>query len=337
MSWKIWRSNELSPLRIVGIYLAVSWLWILSSDSFLHMMVGDRDLEATLQTGKSVLFVDVTALLFYFLSVRMVARLDQEIAERKRAEGELRKLTQAQLVQSAKLATLGEMAMAHELNQSLDVIKMAAASWIERIEDGAIDAEFAHGKFARIRAQIARATAIIDHMRIFGRADGGTPKPFDPVDAVTGALDLIGEQLRLRGIAVETHFPNQRRKVLGHAIQLEQVLLNLIGNARDAIEANSPSPEAPRKITLICEDTGPGNQIKLTVRDTGGGIPEDVLPVIFDPFFTTKEAGKGTGLGLSVSYGIVGDMGGYIEAANTEDGAEITISLPVMDKHKRES
>ena len=169
MSWKIWRSNELSPLRIVGIYLAVSWLWFLSSDSFLHMMVGDRDLEATLQTGKSVLFVDVTALLFYFLSVRMVARLDQGIAERKRAEGELRKLTQAQLVQSAKLATLGEMAMAHELNQSLDVIKMAAASWIERIEDGAIDAEFAHGKFARIRAQIARATAIIDHMRIFGR------------------------------------------------------------------------------------------------------------------------------------------------------------------------
>ena len=79
------------------------------------------------------------------------------------------------------------------------------------------------------------------------------------------------------------------------------------------------------------QDTGPQNQIKLIVRDTGGGIPADVLPRVFEPFFTTKTTGKVTGLGLSISYGIITEMGGVIEVANADDGAEVTVSLPLAD------
>ncbi len=250
----------------------------------------------------------------------------QDISERKKQ--------QAQLIQASKLATLGEMAtgVAHELNQPLNVIRMAADSTLERVEDGEFDADYLLGKLERISAQTERAAAIIDHMRIFGRKSDEKPRPIDPREAIENALGLMGEQLRLREIEVETALPEHCRNVAGHAVQLEQVLLNLIGNARDAIETNCRAPGAPRKISFAVEDTGSENTVKLTVKDSGGGIPEDIIPRIFEPFYTTKATGKGTGLGLSISYGIISDMSGVIEAANTEDGARITIILPTLEE-----
>ncbi len=250
----------------------------------------------------------------------------RDVTERKRMAMEL--------IQTAKLATLGEMStgLAHELNQPLNVIRMAADSSLERIEEGAVDAKFLHGKFQRISAQIERAAKIIDHMRIFGRQADERPDNLDPREVVKGALGLIGEQLRLLGIEVETRFPERCPKVSGHAVQLEQVVLNLIGNARDAIEANRQGDGDPRKISLIVEEAGSENTVKLIVEDSGGGIPANLLDRIFEPFFTTKEVGKGTGLGLSISYGIVNDMGGTLKAANLDDGASIAITLPVVDE-----
>ena len=255
-----------------------------------------------------------------FCGYRGVGR---DISERKRR--------QVQLIQTSKMATLGEMAtgVAHELNQPLNVIRMAADNTIERIEEGDFDAGYLLGKLTRISAQTERAATIIDHMRIFGRTSDEKPGPIDPREVILNALGLMGEQLRLWEIEVETVLPEHCRNVSGHAVQLEQVLLNLIGNARDAIEANSTSPGSPRKIGLMVEQTGPEDTVKLIVEDSGGGIPDKIIKRVFEPFFTTKEAGKGTGLGLSISYGIVSDMGGVIEAANAGDGARITITLPV--------
>ncbi|MCH9013658.1 MAG: PAS domain S-box protein [Proteobacteria bacterium] len=255
-----------------------------------------------------------------------VVGIGQDITELKRAE--------AQVIQAAKMATLGEMAtgVAHELNQPLNVIRMAAESSAERIEDGEIDGEWLRGKLERISAQTARAAAIIDHMRIFGRKADETPVEFHPRDAVEGALGLIGEQLRLLDIEVETVFSEPCQKVVGHAVQLEQVVLNLLANARDAMGAKGRDRGEPRKISLIVEALDSNNTLRLIVRDTGGGIPEDCLSHIFEPFFTTKEVGKGTGLGLSVSYGIITDMGGTLEAVNTQDGAQFTIKLPVVER-----
>ena len=109
----------------------------------------------------------------------------------------------------------------------------------------------------------------------------------------------------------------------GNAIQLEQVFINLIGNARDAIAESSGSGE----IALSLEVSN--DRVLIRVRDNGGGIPQHVLPRIFEPFFTTKPVGKGTGLGGSISYGIIRDMQGEIWAENVTGGAQITISLPL--------
>jgi C4-dicarboxylate-specific signal transduction histidine kinase len=111
--------------------------------------------------------------------------------------------------------------------------------------------------------------------------------------------------------------------VIGHTIQMEQVVLNLLTNAKDAMAERGG--EAKITLRIFADDNG----VHLISKDTGGGIPDDVLPRIFEPFYTTKAMGKGTGLGLSVSYGIIRDMNGTIIAENVDDGARFTITLPI--------
>ena len=234
------------------------------------------------------------------------------------------KKSEAQIIQASKLATLGEMAtsVAHELNQPLSVIRMAAGNIRRKIEKGNADPKYLDQKLERIQGQTERAAAIIDHMRMFGRKAEGADEKLDPRTVITNALDLMGEQLRLLEIEVVTEFPDKCPSIKGHMIQMEQVVLNLLTNSRDAIEDH----DGEKKITLqVVEENG---GIQIITRDTGGGIPEEVLPRIFEPFYTTKEMGKGTGLGLSVSYGIIRDMGGTIEAENADGGAKFTITLP---------
>jgi C4-dicarboxylate-specific signal transduction histidine kinase len=240
----------------------------------------------------------------------------------------------AELIHASKLVTLGQMAtgVAHELNQPLNIIKMAVESATERAQAGRIDGEYLLKKLNRVSAQVERAAGIIDHMQIFGRRPTDKPQEIDPREAVNGALTLMRQQLRLEDIRIETRLPQECREVRGHAVQLEQVLLNLLRNACDAIVAKRNSPGDPRRVTVVVEDTGPADKITLTVQDTGGGIPENVFDRIFEPFFTTKEVGKGTGLGLSISYGIIHDMNGTMEVANTEEGARFTITLPAVGR-----
>jgi len=132
----------------------------------------------------------------------------------------------------------------------------------------------------------------------------------------------MGEQLRLAGITVNRHFPDECSAVLGHAIQLEQVILNLLRNAQQALEKTEE-----KKIEIRLSETA--NVLTISVNDTGGGIEEENMQRVFEPFFTTKEMGKGTGLGMSVSYGIINDMGGTITAGNLGKGALFLIKLPV--------
>jgi C4-dicarboxylate-specific signal transduction histidine kinase len=256
-----------------------------------------------------------------------VVGVGQDITElnKVRAEQENeREAATAQIIQASKLATLGEMAtsVAHELNQPLNAIRMAAGNSRRKISNGTADSEYLNGKLNRIEEQTARAAAIIDHMRMFGRKAEEDPAEVDPRKVVTNALGLMGEQLRLAGIELVTELADDCPSVLGHTIQLEQVILNLLTNARDAIVER----DGQAKITLRVFSNDEG--VHITSEDTGGGIPEDVLPRIFEPFYTTKEMGKGTGLGLSVGYGIIRDMDGSIDAENIDDGARVTITLP---------
>lgn len=235
---------------------------------------------------------------------------------------------QAQVVQSSKLATLGEMAtgVAHELNQPLSVIGMASENLIRRAHKGNLDEDYLISKLERICAQTRRAAQIIDHMRIFGRPVSGEAMDIDTCKVVQDALGLIGEQLRLANIDVQIDLDPDCPPVRGHHVQLEQVLLNLLGNAQDALGRN---PGNPRKINISTSRLASGDQIGIEIGDTGGGIDAALLERIFEPFFTTKEVGQGTGLGLSISYGIIRDMGGTISARNGPDGAIFSVVLPI--------
>ena len=232
------------------------------------------------------------------------------------------------MIQAAKLATLGEMAtsVAHELNQPLNVIRMAAGNVLRKLEKGNADPTYLNDKLERIASQTERAAAIIDHMRMFGRKADEKPIKLDPREAIRGALNLMGEQLRLAEIEVVTNLSGACRPVLGHQLLMEQVVLNLLTNARDAIQAKARDGE--KKIDIAVDGADDG-AVKIMVQDTGGGISKKIIGRIFEPFYTTKEMGKGTGLGLSVSYGIIRDMGGTIEAENADGGARFTITLPI--------
>ena len=158
---------------------------------------------------------------------------------------------------------------------------------------------------------------------MFGRKAQEKNQPMDARVSVTDALQLVGEQLRLAGIQVITHFPETPAKILGHEIQVEQVILNLITNSRDALDSESTNSKW-LSFTVSDED----DVVKIICEDSGPGIAESSLERVFEPFYTTKAMGKGTGLGLSVSYGIIRDMGGQMEVENSSNGARFIITLP---------
>ncbi len=239
-------------------------------------------------------------------------------------------------LQSAKLATLGEMAtgIAHEMNQPLAAISLAAQNLELVLEDEPIDVPYAQGKVERIQAQTERASRIVNQMRVFARQSYDVSGSFKPSEQIDAALQIVGEQLRSHNITLTQSMLADEPLVSGDALQFEQVVLNLLSNARDAIDAHfstlppdqlgTQSGKIDLSQTLVDKD-----HLRIRFTDNGGGIPEDVLPQLFDPFFTTKPVGEGTGLGLSISYGIMRDMGGAIEARNGRDGAEIDLILKI--------
>ncbi len=247
-----------------------------------------------------------------------------------------RKEAQAQLVQASKLATLGEMAsgIAHELNQPLSVVGMAAELSLMSMEEGEFDTEFVRRKLGTIVGQKERMAGIVNHMRLFSRKDKAELESFDPLQSVSGAVRLIDKQFHASGIDLEEDLPASSRNVSGHPSQLEQVVLNLLTNARDAVlgKMDGGNPRGRRiapKVRVSLVDDKRRKTVVVSVSDNGGGIPEPALKRIFDPFFTTKTEGHGTGLGLSIGYSIIDSMGGRIEARNANGGAAFQISLPV--------
>ncbi len=243
----------------------------------------------------------------------------------QRREQELRE-KQDQLVQAGKLATLGELTtgIAHELNNPLNNIGLFVGNAIDLVELGTVDSdpERVFHELNNAMQQVRKATEIISHLRTFGHA---TPVSFEPVSifqVIESAIALMREQLRLRQIEVLLHFPEEEALVFGNAIQLEQVVINLLTNGRDAL-----AEAAHKVITITC--TVEAESIELRVCDTGPGIPVDLEQRIFDPFFTTKDVGAGTGLGLSITYGIIKDHQGTIMVENhVGEGAHFLIRLP---------
>ncbi|WP_409315709.1 ATP-binding protein [Pseudomonas sp. KCJK9016] len=238
--------------------------------------------------------------------------------------------SQQQLTQSAKMATLGEMAtgLAHEINQPLNVMRMAIVNVQKRLSNGDAQIDYLTDKLNRIDAQVQRAAKVVDHMRVFGRRSEIEQQLFNPASAIEGTLSLLAEGMRGKGVDLrisETAFEVQVR---GYVDQLEQVLINLMVNARDALLGKRESDAAFKPWISIYAERDE-QKVRLWVEDNGGGIDPRLLERIFEPFFTTKPVGVGTGLGLSVSYGIIENMGGHLSVSNSADGARFCIELPI--------
>lgn len=249
------------------------------------------------------------------------ASLQVEIDERRRTEARLR-ATQNELVQAGKLAALGQMsaAIAHEINQPLAAIRTFAASTKIFAQRGETDQ--ATRNIDLINDLAERMARITGHLKTFARkSDAGRPEPVNVQRAVRGALFLMENQIDSAGVRLTVDVAGDLW-VMGHAVQLEQVLVNVLRNALDAVAGRSaPQIEIKGRIE--------NDSIVIGITDNGPGISDDVIDRIFDPFVTTKPVGKGLGLGLSISYGIVQDFHGRLRASNRpEGGAELVVELP---------
>jgi PAS domain S-box-containing protein len=247
-----------------------------------------------------------------------------------------RRNAETALFEASKLSKLGQMAaaMAHELNQPLAVIRMAAENATEELEleplaDAGM-ADFLRAKLKRIADQTDRASKVISQLRAHARKGDDHPAPFDVPEAVQSALDLVGEQLKLDGVQIVVA-SEPCPPTVGHRSRFEQVIINLMTNARDAIKA-VPAAERearPGRIEVRIAPSDDRRRLHLSVHDNGPGIPEHALERMFEPFFTTKPKGQGTGLGLSICHGIVAEMSGSLSARNhPETGAVFEIDLP---------
>jgi len=243
--------------------------------------------------------------------------------------------TEQQLIQASKMATLGEMAtgVAHELNQPLAVIKTASSFFMKKVNRREKIRDDILGTMAEeIDSHVDRATRIINHMRQFGRKSEQKLEPVDLNGILKKSFEIFSQQLKVRGIEVAWQLDENLPEVMADAGRLEQVFINLLINARDAIEdkwESQPHKKGSKKITLksCCR----GSQSVVEVEDTGVGVAREIAEKIFEPFFTTKEVGRGTGLGLSISYRIVQDFGGSIRVASRPgQGARFVLTFPAV-------
>lgn len=247
-------------------------------------------------------------------------RLGAEVVERTAAEARLR-TTQAELVQAGKLAALGQMsaALSHEFNQPLGAARNFAENAQLLIERGRIDE--AKGNIERILGLIGRMGDLSRHLRNFARKPNAQLSDVSLSEAIAAAQEILG--WRFRALEVDLLLEVEPLEVRAGQVRLQQVLVNILANALDALEGVER-----REITLRVRRDG--ERAVLTVADSGPGIAPQLLDRIFDPFFSTKGVGKGLGLGLSISYNIVHDFGGLLAVANAPGGGAVfTLTLPL--------
>jgi C4-dicarboxylate-specific signal transduction histidine kinase len=243
------------------------------------------------------------------------------------------------LIQAGKMTTLGEMAagVAHELNQPLNAIKLGSEYLQTMTEQGRPIPEDNMGMVAgAISKEVERAAAIINHLRDFGRKSDVSKQRIDINRPIRGVFTLLGQQLKVHGIEVITDLDANLPPVLADENRIEQVLINLVNNARDSIEARRDLVFVASPDVLSVKSYVEGDRVVVSVSDNGTGIPPIIQERIFEPFFTTKDVGKGTGLGLSISYGIMRDYNGTIDFETAEGvGTTFKLSFPCIKDEKQ--
>jgi PAS domain S-box-containing protein len=238
----------------------------------------------------------------------------------------------AQLFQASKMTTLGEMSagIAHELNQPLNTIKIGNDYLKTMIGKGrAIPHEKLLQVVTMVTRQVERASDIIHRLREFGRKPDFKKERVSINATIQEVMAIIGQQLVLQNIEVKYDLDEGKPVILANKNRMEQVIFNLVTNARDAIEhCHAAAGDLRARIISLTTHTT-SDAVFFSIADTGSGIPEDFKEKIFEPFFTTKEVGRGMGLGLAITYGIVRDFGGAIDLNSShERGTCFTLRFP---------
>jgi PAS domain S-box-containing protein len=253
----------------------------------------------------------------------------KDMTEMKKLEAELKK-TQAHLFQVGKMRAMGELVagVAHEINNPL----MAADTFLHVLQEDLPAEEPNRRRLELIEKCHSRIAKIINHLKDFSRQSKMDFRQIEIGEPIENALMITGQQLLNHGILVRKDFQPDLPKIRGDSTQLEQVFLNLIANAKDAMETPGRKKELTIRTSLVRHSGW--NDIEIAFQDTGAGIPEENREKIFEPFFSTKEVGKGTGLGLSICYGIIEAHGGRIEVeSRVQEGATFRVILPVLGPH----
>ena len=244
---------------------------------------------------------------------------------------------ETQLIQASKMTTLGLMAagMAHEINQPLNVIQICADFFLKMLNKGqAVPEEDLRSMANDIIANVARATGIIKHVRHFARQSEVVTSEVDINTPIEDVFKVLGHQIKVHQIELDLHLAPDIPYIMADHNRLEQVFINLVTNAIDAMDEKAEQPEHKGMAKRLHIKTyTEGNMVAVAVTDNGIGMSADVKSKLFEPFFTTKKIGKGTGLGVSISYGIIKDYQGTIDIDSQQgQGTAFILKFPAVNR-----
>ncbi len=270
-----------------------------------------------------------------------LTELNKNLKKRVEIEVEKAKSQQQLLIQKSKLESLGELSagLAHEINQPMGGISMGLENIMYKISNKELTSDYVESKIKFLFKDIERIRKIIEHVRTFSRDQQKTDQDiFDIISVINNTISLINRQYTNHQVDLQFDKPNIKLTTLGNPFKLEQVILNLLSNAKSAVDKRATQNDKPftKQIKINCNTDD--KFIFIKVKDNGIGIPKEIIDRIFDPFFTTKDEESGTGLGLSISYGIINEMKGSIEVMSIpKEHTEITIKLPLITRPNEET
>jgi len=277
--------------------------------------------------GRHPFFVNVNISLAKYGESEVVIASTPDITESVEKE--------TQLIQASKMTTLGQMAagIAHEINQPLNVIQVCADFFLKMIDRGqTIGEDDLKSMASDIGKNVQRAAAIIQHMRDFARQSVAARNKININDPIRDVFKVLGHQLRVHQVELVLELDPAIPSIMADHNRLEQVFINLVTNAVDAMDEKQGRPEYGNSEKLLkIKSFAENGVVSVTVSDNGIGMSNEVIGKLFEPFFTTKDVGKGTGLGVSISYGIVKDYEGTIEInSKIGEGTTFKVKFPAV-------
>ena len=309
--WRVWILADTSPMLKTAIAYAVGILLVITmaAVAVFSLIERRRGLLRALDVQQRAHRTLKNA------SIELEHQVEKRTTDLKRAQNEL--------VQAGKMAALGQMSMGinHELNQPLTAIRSYTDNAIKFLEQSRSGE--ARENLSLISALSERMGDIILRLKIFARESSDERQLVSLQTVISNSMRIVQPRLKKEQVSFKSDMPDDDINLLINDVRMEQVLVNLINNAVDALPANG---ERRIDLAAVCKN----NEVVIRVRDTGPGIPDNVISHLFEPFFTTKDVGIGLGLGLSISFDIIQEMGGELVAKNLDEGgAEFSFNIPL--------